>query len=88
MPIRICILLLMQSAPLAGTATLPLHFLDSDDEDAIRRPRRTRRFTTASRLPIGVLPRKRLASSATGGASPNANTAIVVFTKVNVERIF
>ena len=38
--------------------------------DAIRRHRRTCRFTAASRLPIGVLPRKRLASSATGGASP------------------
>ena len=37
--------------------------------DAIRRHRRTCRFTAASRLPIGVLPRKRLASSATGGAS-------------------
>ena len=38
--------------------------------DAIRKHRRTCRFTTASRLPIGALPRKRLASSATGGASP------------------
>ena len=60
----------MQSAPLAGTATCGSGDKGSGGCDAIRRHHRTCRFPAALRLPIGVLPRKRLASSATGGASP------------------
>ena len=56
--------------PLAGTATMYSAIVSTSVMDAIRRHRCTCRFPDALRLPIGVFPRKRLASSATGGASP------------------
>ena len=68
--------------PLAGTATMYSAIVSTSVMDAIRRHRCTCRFPDASCLPIGVFPRKRLAFSATGGASPLSPSG------VNTEAVF
>ena len=70
------------SFPLRGRQQIIIISIILMCPDAIRRHRRTCRFTAASRLPIGVLPRKRLAFPATGGASPLSPSG------VNTEAVF